>query len=120
MGRVLVLVDPLAIAFEEDLQRRRRPTSQLDGVAPDDVGIPRLPQEVGQRPRSRSGACGEQQQTVRSFIFDDGKHSSVRSNGPEKRRTCSRTTFMLARLTHSWVFCRTGGEPEELTLKSCS
>lgn len=71
VGEVLVLVDPLAVAFEKDLQRRRRPTSQLDGVALDDVGVLGLLQEVRQRPRSQgrrvqrsapAGACGEQQQ----------------------------------------------------------
>lgn len=69
VGEVLVLMDPLAVAFEEDLQRRRRPTPQLDGVALDNVGIHRLLQEVRQRPRSRGrrvqlsascGACREQ------------------------------------------------------------
>lgn len=69
VGEVLVLMDPLAVAFEEDLQRRRRPTPQLDGVALDNVGVRRLLQEVRQRPRSRGrrvqlsapcGACREQ------------------------------------------------------------
>lgn len=78
VGEVLVLMDPLAVAFEEDLQRRRRPTPQLDGVALDNVGVRRLLQEVRQRPRSRGrrvqlsapcGACREQHinNTLTSF-----------------------------------------------------
>lgn len=68
VGEVLVLVDPLAVALEEDLQRRRRLTPQPDGVAPDDEGVLRLLQEVGQRPRRRrrcvrrTAACRERQQ----------------------------------------------------------
>ena len=48
---VLVLVHPLPVALEEDLQGGRSPAPQLDGVALDDVGVRRLLQEVGQGPR---------------------------------------------------------------------
>lgn len=48
LGEVLVLVHPLPVAFEEDLQRGGGPTAQLNGVAFDDVGILRLLDEVRQ------------------------------------------------------------------------
>lgn len=48
LGEVLVLVHPLPVAFEEDLQRGCGPTAQLNGVAFDDVGILRLLDEVRQ------------------------------------------------------------------------
>lgn len=48
LGHVLTLVDPFAVALEEDLKSRLGLTPQLDGVALDDVGINRLLQELGQ------------------------------------------------------------------------
>lgn len=48
LGHVLALVDPLAVAFEEDLKGRTRLTAELDGVALDDVSIHGLLQEAGQ------------------------------------------------------------------------
>lgn len=48
-GRVLALVDPLAIALEEDLQGGPGLAVQLDGVALDDVRIHRLLHEARQR-----------------------------------------------------------------------
>lgn len=48
LREVLVLVHPLAVAFEEDLQGGRRSAAQLDGVALDDVGVLRLLDEVRQ------------------------------------------------------------------------
>lgn len=48
LGHVLTLVDPFAVALEEDLKSWLGLTPQLDGVALDDVGINRLLQELGQ------------------------------------------------------------------------
>lgn len=50
LRHVLALVDPFAVALEEDLKRWPSLTPQLDGVTLDDVGIHRLLQEVGQGP----------------------------------------------------------------------
>lgn len=48
LRHVLALVDPLAVAFEEDLKSRTRLTAELDGVALDDVSVHGLLQEAGQ------------------------------------------------------------------------
>lgn len=58
VGKVLVLVNPLPVAFEEDLQRGRRSAAQLDGVAFDDVGVLRLLDEVRQGALRRRRAVG--------------------------------------------------------------
>lgn len=58
MGKVLVLVHPLPVAFEEDLQGGCGPTAQLDGVAFDDVGVLRLLDEVRQGALRRGQAVG--------------------------------------------------------------
>lgn len=50
LGHVLALVDPFAVALEEDLKSRPSLTPELDGVALDDVSVDGLLQEVGQRP----------------------------------------------------------------------
>ena len=74
VGKVLVLVDPLAVALEEDLQRRRGAAAQLDGVALDDVGLLRLLEEVRQGALRRgqrvglsiaAGACEAEPRLVR-------------------------------------------------------
>lgn len=51
LGHVLALVDPFAVALEEDLESRPSLTPELDGVALDDVRVNRLLQEARQRPR---------------------------------------------------------------------
>ncbi len=51
LRHVLALVDPFAIAFEEDLKSRPSLTPELDGVTLDDVSVNGLLQEVGQCPR---------------------------------------------------------------------
>ena len=51
LRHVLALVDPFAVALEEDLQGGPSLTPQLDGVALDDVGVNGLLQEVRQCPR---------------------------------------------------------------------
>lgn len=48
LRHVLALVDPFAIALEEDLKSRLSLTPQLDGVTFDDVSINRLFQEMWQ------------------------------------------------------------------------
>lgn len=48
LRHVLALVDPFAIALEEDLKSRPSLTPQLDGVTLDDVSINRLFQEKWQ------------------------------------------------------------------------
>lgn len=58
MGKVFVLVHPLPVAFEEDLQCGRRSAAQLDGVAFDDVGVLRLLDEVRQGALCRRRAVG--------------------------------------------------------------
>lgn len=50
LRHVLALMDPFAVALEEDLQSGASATSELDGVALDDVGVHGLLQEVRQRP----------------------------------------------------------------------
>lgn len=51
LRHVLALVDPFAVALEEDLQSRPSLTPELDGVTLDDVSVNRLLQEVWQCPR---------------------------------------------------------------------
>lgn len=45
---MLVLVDPFAVALEEDLKSRPSLTPEFDGVTLDDVSIHRLFQKKGQ------------------------------------------------------------------------
>lgn len=59
VGHVLVLVHPLPVALEEDLHGGHGPAAQHDGVALDDVGIVRLLQEMGQRPRGGGDGLGQ-------------------------------------------------------------
>lgn len=47
-GCVLVLVNPLSIALEEDLQRRSSPAFKLNWIAFDDVRVIRLLKEARQ------------------------------------------------------------------------
>lgn len=47
LRHVLALVDPLAVAFEKDLESRSL-TAELDGIALDDVSVHGLLQEAGQ------------------------------------------------------------------------
>lgn len=48
LRHVLTLVDPFAVALEEDLKSRPSLTPELDGVALDDVSVNGLFQEAGQ------------------------------------------------------------------------
>lgn len=48
LRHVLTLVDPFAVALEEDLKSWLSLTPELDGVALDDVSINRLFKELGQ------------------------------------------------------------------------
>lgn len=50
LGHVLALVDPFTVALEEYLESGPSLTSELDGVALDDVSINRLLQEVWKGP----------------------------------------------------------------------
>lgn len=50
LRHVLALVDPFAVALEEDLESGPSLTPELDGVALDDVSINGLLQEVGKCP----------------------------------------------------------------------
>lgn len=74
LGEVLVLVHPLPVALEEDLQRGHGTAAQLDGVAFDDVGLLRLLDEVRQGALRRGqrvglsipgGACEAEPRLVR-------------------------------------------------------
>lgn len=51
LRHVLALVNPFAVALEEDLESGLSLTPELDGVTLDDVSVDRLFQEVGQCPR---------------------------------------------------------------------
>lgn len=48
LRHVLALVDPLAVAFEENLKSRTCLTAELDGVALDDVSVHGFLQKTGQ------------------------------------------------------------------------
>lgn len=50
-GCVLVLMNPLPIALEEDLQRRSSSAAKLDWIAFDDVSVIRLLKEARQGSR---------------------------------------------------------------------
>lgn len=73
LHRVLLLVNPLAVALEVDLGRRSGLAVQVDGLVLDDVGLLRLHQEHGQRLRRVRGEGFRQVAEADEVIVNCGR-----------------------------------------------
>lgn len=82
---MLVLMDPLPVAFEEDLHGRPCFAPECDRVALDDVRILRLLYEMRQRSRGRWDGVRENFATVASWKNSRGDQHPAYSKGSHSK-----------------------------------
>lgn len=84
LRHVLALVNPFPVALEEDLESGPSLTTELDGVALDDVSVDRFFQEVRQRPglAMLQGFTSRTWRATRGLAQLDSNHEDFRAFFP--------------------------------------